>query len=264
MNRDEKRAILVVSFGTSYESARKATIEAIEREMGEAFPDCGIYRAWTSKMIIAKLKKRDGLYIDTVKEAMERMAADGVTDVTVQPTHVINGIENDLMKQDALSCREKFRSLSFGDPLLTSEEDNETVARAIAEEFSGLSGEDALVLMGHGTPHYSNAIYAALNYRFRDMGCPNIFLGTVEAYPSIQSLLRTVRAFSPRRVILAPFMIVAGDHAANDMAGDDPGSWLRLFQKEGYEVVPILKGLGEYEGIRRLLIRHAKEAAARC
>lgn len=260
MNENAKKAILVVSFGTSYEPTRKVTIDAIEEDIARAFPEYKIYRAWTSKMIIAKLKKRDQVHVNNVKEAMEEMAADGITDVIVQPTHVINGIENDLMKEDALSYRSKFNSIAFGTPLLTSEQDNSEVIHAVTEEFKDLDEDSALVLMGHGTTHFSNAIYAALDYTFKDMGHPHIFLGTVEAYPAMQSLQRMIGAFQPKKIVLAPFMIVAGDHARNDMAGDDPDSWMCQFQKAGYQVEPVLKGLGEYEGIRKIFIRHVKEA----
>ena len=259
MNQENRKAILVVSFGTSYAATRKVTIEAIEKDIAEAYPDYKLYRAWTSKMILAKLKKRDNLHINNVKEAMEEMIADGITDVIIQPTHVINGIENELMKEDALSYRESFHSIRFGTPLLTSEEDNQTVIDAIAGEFSYLKEDEVLVLMGHGTTHYSNAIYAALDYAFKDKGHPNIFLGTVEAYPSMLSLMKMVKAYAPKKVVLAPFMIVAGDHAKNDMAGDDPESWYSQFVEEGFQVESVLKGLGEYEGIRRLFVKHVAD-----
>ena len=259
MNQENHKAILVVSFGTSYEATRKVTIEAIEKDIANAYPDYKLYRAWTSKMILAKLKKRDNLHISNVKEAMEEMIADGITDVIIQPTHVINGIENELMKEDALSYRESFHSIRFGTPLLTSEEDNQTVINAIAEEFSYLSEEEVLVLMGHGTTHYSNAIYAALDYAFKDKGHPNIFLGTVEAYPSMQSLMKMIKAYAPKKVVLAPFMIVAGDHAKNDMAGDNPESWYSQFVQEGFQVETVLKGLGEYKGIRELFVKHVAD-----
>ena len=153
MNAASKKAILIVSFGTSYENTRKRTIDAIERDIADAFPACPAYRAWTSKMIIAKLKKRDGIIIHTVKEAMEQMLLDGITDEIVQPTHVINGIENDQMKADALSFRDRFSSIVFGNPLLTTEEDNQAVVQAVAGEFQDMDQETALVLMGHGTLH---------------------------------------------------------------------------------------------------------------
>ena len=260
MNAASKKAILIVSFGTSYENTRKRTIDAIERDIADAFPVCPVYRAWTSKMIIAKLKKRDGIIIHTVKEAMEQMLLDGITDVIVQPTHVINGIENDQMKADALSFRDRFSSIVFGNPLLTTEEDNQAVVQAVAGEFQDMDQETALVLMGHGTEHYANSVYAALDYRFKDMGHKNIFLGTVEAYPALDSLLRAADSFQPKKIVLAPFMIVAGDHAQNDLAGEDPDSWMNRFSAEGYEVTPVLKGLGEYPKIRQILVDHVQQA----
>lgn len=258
VSKEIKKAILAVSFGTSHNDTRKITIDAIEKDMQEAFPSYALYRAWTSKMIIKKVNARDGVHIFTVKEAMEQMLQDGITDILVQPTHVINGIENDLMKEDALAYQEQFHSISFGDPLLTSEQDNLAVIEAITSEFKDLTKKDVLVLMGHGTTHYANAIYAALDYTFKDKGYSNIFLGTVEAYPTMESLLKMVHVYQPRKVVLAPFMIVAGDHAKNDMASDEPNSWYSQFKAEGYEVEPVLKGLGEYPGIRKLFIEHLK------
>ena len=258
MSDTTKKAILAVSFGTSHNDTREVTIDAIEKDMQAAFPEYPLYRAWTSKMIINKVNKRDHVHIDTVKEAMEKMRADGITDVLVQPTHVINGIENDIMKEEALSYREDFHSISFGDPLLTSEQDNREVLEAVAEEFSWLKEDEVLVLMGHGTTHYANSIYAALDYTFKDKGHKNIFLGTVEAYPSMESIMKLVREYAPSKVVLAPFMIVAGDHAKNDMAGDDPESWYSQFKEVGYEVEAVIKGLGEYPGIRKILVNHLK------
>lgn len=258
VSKETKKAILAVSFGTGHNDTRKITIDAIEQDMQAAFPDYALYRAWTSKMIIKKVNARDGVHICNVKEAMEKMLQDGITDVLVQPTHVINGIENDLMKEDALAFQEQFHSISFGDPLLTSEQDNLAVIDAITSEFKTLTKDEVLVLMGHGTTHYANAIYAALDYTFKDKGYSNIFLGTVEAYPTMESLLKMVHAYQPKKVVLAPFMIVAGDHAKNDMASDEPDSWYSQFKAAGYDVEPVLKGLGEYTGIRKLFIEHLK------
>lgn len=261
LKNEIKKAVLAVSFGTSHHDTRKVTIDAIENDLKAAFPDYPLYRAWTSKMIIKKLQNRDRIHIDTVKEAMERMRADGITDVLIQPTHVIKGIENDLMKEDALSYRNDFHSITFGDPLLTSEQDSLRVVRAVAEQFSYLKEHEALVLMGHGTTHFSNAVYAALDYTFKEKGYKNIFLGTVEAYPGIDNLLQMIGDFQPSKVVLAPFMIVAGDHAKNDMAGDDPDSWYSRFCAAGYQTETVVRGLGEYSGIRRLFVDHLKEAA---
>lgn len=260
MNQPAKKAILAVSFGTSYEETRKVTIDAIEHDLSAAFPDHTLYRAWTSKMILSKLKKRDNLHICNVCEAMEQMMADKVTEVIVQPTHVINGIENDLMQKDALSYQEHFHKISFGTPLLTSQQDNEDTIRAVMERWKNLPKDEVLVLMGHGTTHYANAVYAALDYTMKDMGFDRVFLGTVEAYPSLETLLRKIKDVHPAKVHLAPFMIVAGDHARNDMAGDDPKSWRYQFEHAGFHVECHLSGLGEYEGIRKIFVEHAKES----
>ena len=179
MNTETKKAILAVSFGTSHEDTSQLTTDAIEDSMRQAFPEYPAYRALTSNMIIRKLKNRDNIIVPTVKEAMEQMAADGITDVLVQPTHVINGIENDRMKEDALSFRDSFHSISFGDPLLTTEDDSHKVIAAIAREFSHITKDQALVFMGHGTTHFANAIYAALGYTFKDKGYHNFFLVTL-------------------------------------------------------------------------------------
>lgn len=258
--QEPKKAILVVSFGTSYNPTREKTIDVIEKKIGDAFSDWKIYRAWTSKMIMAKLLKRDGIKINNVKEAMEQMRDDGITDVIIQPTHVINGIENDMMKEDALSYRDDFHSIAFGTPLLTSEQDSLDMIAAISHEFSDLRADEALILMGHGTTHYANAIYAALDYTFKDKGFPNIYLGTVEAYPSMETLMKMIREQNPSRVRLAPFMIVAGDHARNDMAGNDPDSWRCQFEAAGFPVECVLKGLGEYPEVQEIFIRHVWEA----
>ena len=254
------KAILVVSFGTSFHRTREKTIDRIEADIEAAYPDYQIYRAWTSKMIIAKLLRRDGVKVPTVAEAVEQMIADGITELIVQPTHVINGVENDLMKEDVLKRRDAFERVAFGDPLLTSQEDNVAVIRAVMEEFPDLKEDEALVLMGHGTTHYANAIYAALDYTFKDMGYSRVFLGTVEAYPSMESLKKQIRALGPKRLILAPFMVVAGDHAIHDMSGQDEDSWRSQFEREGYEVVCQMKGLGEYPGVRQIYLEHVGAA----
>lgn len=255
------KAILVVSFGTSYHDTREKTIDAIEDAIASAYPDHTVYRAWTSGIIRAKIYKRDGIKINDVKGALEQMLLDGVSDVVIQPTHVINGIENDIMKEDALEFKDSFRSLSFGVPLLTTEEDNDRITQIIAQNFAYLDKSDeALVLMGHGTTHYSNSIYGALNFKFRDIGHPNIFLGTVESYPSLDSLIRAVKESSASKVTLAPFMVVAGDHANNDLAGCSEDSWKSRFKSAGFEVDCVLKGLGEYPEVRQLFVSHVKDA----
>lgn len=259
MDGTKDKGLLVVSFGTSVNETREKNIDAIERQLAEAFPERCLYRAWTSGMIIRKLKKRDGVQIDTVQEAMERMLSDGIRELLAQPTHVINGIENDGMAAEIMAYADRFAHIYMGTPLLTSEEDSRAVVSALMEECRPLAADEALVFMGHGTLHYVNPVYAALDYRFKDMGYPNVFVGTVEAYPSFESLVKLVKAYGAKRVILAPFMVVAGDHAMNDMSGPED-SWRERFRAEGFEVECVLKGMGEYEGIRRLYAEHAKAA----
>ena len=255
-----KKGLLAVSFGTSVNETREKTIDAIERELAAACPDCQLYRAWTSRMIIRKLKQRDQVQIDTVKEAFARMLADGITEVIVQPTHVIKGIENEQMMEEIRSFSEHFEKISVGEPLLSSEEDFQKVIEAVMEEQEDLEPQEALLLMGHGTEHHVNPVYAALGYMFKDLGYENVHVGTVEAYPSFASVLRLVKASDVKKVRLAPFMVVAGDHAMNDMAGGGEDSWKSLLEAEGYEVTCVLKGLGEYKGIQKLYAEHAKNA----
>ena len=260
VNQHKKRAILVVSFGTSYANTRKLTIEAIEKEIEAAFSQYRVYRAWTSKKIIAKLKKTENCHIFTVAEAMEQMALDGIKEVIVQPTHMLNAIENDTMKEEVLAFIGRFDAVVFGNPVLTEHKDHIAVINAVTQEFSRLEKNTALVLMGHGTHHDANCVYAELDRAFKEEGHANIFLGTVEACPGMDVLLEAVRAYAPEKVILAPFMIVAGDHAKNDMAGDEEDSWINQFKKAGFRTEAVLKGLGEYEGIRKLLVQHVKAA----
>ena len=251
MEQNKKKAILVVSFGTSFHETREKTIDRIEADLAAACPEYTLYRAWTSKMIIAKLKKRDGIVVPTVSEAVDQMITDGIQELIVQPTHIINGIENDLMKEE---------KIAFGDPLLTTTEDNAAVLQAVMSEFPAVGEDETLVFMGHGTTHYANTVYAALDYTFKDLGYPRSFLGTVEAYPSMESLKKQLRALAPKKVTLAPFMVVAGDHANNDMAGEDEDSWKRQFEAEGYQVSCVLKGLGEYPSVRKIYVAHTEAA----
>lgn len=255
-----RKGILVVSFGTSHPDTRKKTIDAVEKELAAAYPEYRVYRAWTSGMIIRKLKERDGYHVNTVTEALEQMKADGIRELVVQPTHVINGFENEQMIAEVSGAAEDFEKVSCGAPLLTTSEDGEAVIRVLMEEFGTLNEDTALVFLGHGTTHYANTVYAALDYQMKDMGYRNAYIGTVEAYPSMESLKRRIEEGGYKKVILAPFMIVAGEHAKHDMAGDDPQSWRCQFEDMGCQVECVFRGLGEYEGIRRLLAEHAREA----
>lgn len=257
----EKKAVLVVSFGTSHNDTREKTIGAIENMIADAYPGRQMYRAWTSAMIIKKLRERDGYAVDTVEQAVKRMLADGVTQITVQPTHIVNGIENDRMKRDVLLYADRFDRIQFGTPLLTEDADSEQAVAGIMKEFTELDADTALIFMGHGTTHYANAIYAALDYKFKDMGYSNVFVGTVEAYPSMETLKRMIKDGGYRKVILTPFMIVAGEHAKHDMASDNEESWKCQFEAEGLEVTCVMKGLGEYGAIRQMFLEHARAAS---
>lgn len=254
-----KKAILVVSFGTSYEETRKKTIDKIEESIKNEYPQYRVYRAWTSAVIRRKLLRRDGTAIPDIAGAMEEMSGDGITDVIVQPTHVLNGIENERMEEQLRSYRGRFAHIVAGSPLLTTQRDHKHAIECVAAELAPSDGE-ALVLMGHGTEHYANSVYDALDLQFKDSGYENIFLGTVDAYPDFETLLRRVEKLRPKRVALAPFMIVAGDHARNDLAGSGRDSWKSRMEAAGYETHCILKGLGEYEGIRRLFLCHVAES----
>lgn len=260
MNQQTDKAILVVSFGTSYEASRKATIEKIEQDIRNAFQDHRIYRAWTSKFIISILKKRDNYTVPTVKEALEQMITDGIREVVVQPTHILDGIENNIMKEEVLSYKESFDKIAFGTPLLADSKDESQAINAVTTEFSDLKETEALVFMGHGTTHQVNTVYAGLDQKFKESAHANVFIGTVEADPTIHDLVKEVTSFQPSKIYVTPFMIVAGDHAHNDMASDSPDSWVCQFENAGFEVCPIIKGLGEYPGIRRMYVEHAQKA----
>ncbi len=254
------KAVLVVSFGTSYVETRKKTIEELERDLSSAFPDRKFYRAWTSKIIIRVLEKRTGEHIDTTSEALDKMLKDGVGDVVIQPTHFVAGIEYDQMMDAVREYENMFDHMYIGKPLLSSEEDKILTAKAIREQFKDVDDAEALVLMGHGTEHSVNDVYDDMNRVFNELGYDNFYLGTVEAKPDIHDVQRWLKEKTPKRVFLTPFMLVAGDHANNDLAGDNEDSWNRILLKQGYEVECIIRGMGEYKEMRNIYIEHAKNA----
>lgn len=255
----EKKAILVVSFGTSYNDSRDATIGAIESDIANANPDYEVRRAFTSQIIIDKLKKRDNLEIDNVTQAMERLVADEIGTVIVQPTHVMHGFEYDDMKREVEAFADHFETLKFGDPLLTTTQDYTDSVAAIKDQFQ-VADDTALVLMGHGTEHFANNTYAALAYHFNLDGDKNIFVGTVEGFPDLDTTIEQVKALGVQKVQLAPFMVVSGDHATKDMAGDEEGSWKTAFKAQGFEVDCVLNGMGEYQSIRDIYVAHVARA----
>lgn len=251
-----KKGILAVSFGTSYPDTRAVTIDAIENKIQASYPDIPLYRAWTSKMLIAKLKNTTKERISSVPEALLQMKADGITDVFIQPTHVTGGIENDQMKKDALAVQKDFHSIAFGAPLLSCAEDMRETVQIIGRSFSYLTSSEVLVLMGHGGGHYINTLYPALDYMFKEMGYPNIYIKTMGACTELIHVTSLLKKSNIKRIHLAPFMIVAGKHANRDMAGDKKNSWKSVFENAGYEVTCHMKGLGEYTEIQDLFIKH--------
>lgn len=264
-NQDEigEKELLVISFGTSFNDNRQATVGAIEAAMEKAFPDYSVRRGFTSNIIIDHVMSRDGVKIDDVDEALNRAIDNGVKTLVVQPTHLMNGLEyNDLVGQVS-EYAESFEQIAMGEPLLTSDDDYAKVIEAITEDTaSSDDGETAIVFMGHGTEADSNQIYATMQEKLTEAGYANYFVGTVEATPSLDDVLAAVEEGDYKKVVLQPLMIVAGDHANNDMAGDEEGSWKTAFEAAGYEVTCNLKGLGELEPIQNLLVEHAKAAMA--
>lgn len=256
----KEKAILVVSFGTSHKDTREKTIEVLENEIKGQMPDYELYRAFTSKIIIKVIEKQEGFHINNVTEAMEAMKADGVKEVIVQPTHIINGVENDAMIRDVLKYEEDFESILFGQPLLNKTKDYLKVVEAITEILPKPDKEQAVVLMGHGTSHYTNSCYAALDFMFKHYHYDNVYVAAVEAFPHIEDIIPKMRKHNYKKVLLLPLMVVAGEHAKNDMIGEEEDSWLNQLKREGYEVDYLLKGLGEYEKIRHIYYEHIKEA----
>lgn len=254
-----KQAILVVSFGTSHPDTCNKNIGAIERAIADAFPQWEVRRAFTSGMILRKLRTRDGVIIPTVAEALTRLEQEGFDRVICQPTHIINGEEFDGIVADMAPFRDRFATLALGKPLLTATEDYQAVAGIISRNFARLP-DHALCLMGHGTSHYADAAYAALDYHFQHLGRPDIVVGTVEGFPDLAAVRQRIAATGATQVTLTPLMVVAGDHAANDMASDDADSWKSVLEADGYTVDCILRGLGEYGEIRQRYVLHVGEA----
>nr|WP_294495297.1 sirohydrochlorin cobaltochelatase [uncultured Mediterraneibacter sp.] len=253
-----KKGILMVSFGTSHLDTMEKTINVIESEAQQRFSGWRVYRAFTSHMIIRKLKRTENMNIDTVGEALTRMASDGIEDVAVQPTHILNGIENDRMMEDLMEHMSMFRRIRVGKPLLSSVEDYKKAIHGIMSETE-LADDEVLVLMGHGTDHHANSAYPTLEYTFHALGYNRVLVGTVESFPDLNNVMAKLKISEKKKIVLMPFMIVAGDHAKNDMAGEED-SWKSELEAEGYEVRVIMRGLGEFEGIRKIFLEHIEEA----
>ena len=266
-NGDEigENELLVVSFGTSFNGSRAADIKGIEDALQAAYPDWSVRRAFTAQIIIDKLKKRDGITIDNMTEALDRCVEDGVKEIVVQPTHLMGGLEYTDVKDELDKYADKFDKISLGDPLLTSDDDYKKVAAAIKENMASFDdGKTALCLMGHGTEADSNADYAKMQEVFKNEGLTQFFVGTVEAEPTCEDVIAAASAAGYKKAVLAPFMVVAGDHANNDMADEtDPDSWAAKFVAAGFEVTCLLQGLGQNVAVDDIYVSHVDDAIAK-
>ena len=253
--------ILAVSFGTSFDDNREVTIGAVENAIKEANPDYEVRRAFTSQIVIDVIKENGGAAIDNVEQAFDRLVDDGVKELVVQPTHVMSGFEYDDLMAVVDEYKGKFDKVSVGAPLLTSDADYTALADALAADTAAYNVDGtAVVFMGHGTHHEANATYGKLQETFTAKGNNNYFVGTVEGSPTLEDVIAGVKAGGYSKVVLQPLMVVAGDHANNDMAGDEEGSWKLAFEAEGIEVECSLKGLGAIEAVQDMYVAHTAEA----
>ena len=284
-NQDEigEKELLVVSFGTSFNDSRVADIKSIEDALQEANPDWSVRRAFTAQIIINHIQARDGEKIDNMEQALERAVANGVKQLVVQPTHLMHGAEYDEMCAAIDKVRDKFESVEIAEPMLGEvgsdatviNADKEAVAKAITAEAVKTAGYDdaaaaaadgtAFVFMGHGTSHTAKVSYSQMQSQMNALGYKNVFIGTVEGEPeetACENVIEAVKAAGYTKVILRPLMVVAGDHANNDMAGADDDSWLSQFQASGdfASVECQIAGLGEIEDIQQRYIEHTKAA----
>ena len=275
--------LLVVSFGTSFNASRAADIKGIEDALQAAYPDWSVRRAFTAQIIINHVQARDGEKIDNMQQAMDRAVANGVKNLVVQPTHLMHGAEYDEMMEMIDSYRDKFESVAVAEPLLGEvgadaaviNSDKEAVAKAITAAAVKDAGFDSLdaaaaektafVFMGHGTSHTAKISYSQMQTTMQTLGYDNVFIGTVEGEPeetACENVIEAVKAAGYTKVVLRPLMVVAGDHANNDMAGADDDSWLSQFKASGAfeEVDTQISGLGEISDIQQLYIAHTKAA----
>lgn len=257
-----KKALLIVSFGSSFIENRKASIDATEEALAEAFPEYEKFTAFTSEIIIDVYKNRDGIHYDNVAMAMDKVKKGGYGEVLVVPTHVINGAEYDEMMAAIEPYEATISTIIVSNPLLTHVSDYDRVAEAIASELPESDEKTAVVLMGHGTHHHANSAYATLDYIFKHKVDEDIYVGTVEGMPEFDDVASDLEGKGYEKVLLMPLMIVAGDHAHNDMAGDEEDSWKVMFKSLGYDVDYIMQGMGELPAIQRMFIEHANEAIA--
>ena len=282
-NQDEigEKELLVVSFGTSFNDSRVADIKSIEDALQEANPDWSVRRAFTAQIIINHIQARDGEKIDNMEQALERAVANGVKQLVVQPTHLMHGAEYDEMCAAIDKVRDQFDSVEIAEPMLGEvgndatviNADKEAVAKAVVAAALEESGYEstaaakdagvAYVLMGHGTAHVAKVTYSQMATQMAKLGYENVFIGTVEGEPeetSCEAVIEAVKNAGYTTVVLRPLMVVAGDHANNDMAGADDDSWKTMFEAAGFTVNCQISGLGRIADVQALYVAHTKAA----
>jgi len=257
-----KKAVLVVSFGTTYRDARKNTIDIIEERIKDKFSDYEVRRAFTSFMIIKKLKDEYGIIEDNPEEALDKLLRDGFQEVMVQPLHIIPGEEYDYIKSvvDHYSHKGLFKSVELGRPALYFK----GIEKDIPDDYSifvnaikdYIPEKGTVLFMGHGSVHYSNACYSCLQSVLHDLGYEDAYIANVEGYPTLEHILKKLKRNNVEELTLVPLMLVAGDHAKNDMAGDEENSWKNILIKEGMKVNILLKGLGELTEFQNIYLKH--------
>lgn len=244
-----KTALLCVSFGTSVPAARKS-ITAVEDALRLELPEADFFRAFTSKTIRRILAEK-GESIWSADEALECLTDGSYDRVVVQPTHFLYGLEYENLKASVEEAKKRFPALLLGKPLLSGTQDLQTLAGILMKEYPQKEGS-ALVFMGHGTPHFSNVVYSAMQTVFHMMGRKDVYVGTVMGWPGIGEILDQLKMGNYSRVRTAPLMLVAGDHALNDMAGEKEDSWKSVITREGYEAECIMQGLGVLPGVQEM------------
>ena len=285
LNADDigENELLVVSFGTSFNDSRVADIGGVEKALQEAYPDWSVRRAFTAQIIINHVQARDDEKIDNVEQALDRAVDNGVKNLIIQPTHLMHGAEYDELTEAVEKYQDKFETVKIAEPLLGEvgsdasaiNEDKEAVAKAITAEAVKTAKYDSLdaaaedgtafVFMGHGTSHTAKISYSQMQTQMDNLGYKNVFIGTVEGEPedtSCEAVIEKVKDAGYKNVILRPLMVVAGDHANNDMAGDDDDSWKSQFEasEEFDSVETQIAGLGEISDIQQLYVAHTKAA----
>lgn len=256
-----QKAILVVSFGTTYREARENSIEVIEEMIADEFPEYEVYRAFTSRIVRARIKEKEGITIYSVEEALKGMREDGVTTVFIQPTHVIYGEEYEKILSAVKAYQQDFAAIKVGKPLLWENSDYTKVIEAL-DGFYGLGQletQQAVLFMGHGSGHKANQCYVTFQKMLNDRGFHQVFVSTVEGKPDFDETMKEIEAHKYEQVVLGPLMIVAGDHAQNDLFGKNEDSWMNRLRTKGYDVDGHVVGIGELYGVQKLFVKHLSQ-----